>query len=112
MRIGYPCINRSIGCKADETLGLGSYPEECLLETGGNISACVVKILEFNFRQSILFFRVASDLVPFASHPISGFNWEEHIRKQFKQMEKSALKVAVATSHDGRFTKLLKRKIA
>ena len=77
MRIGYPCINRSIGCSANRTFRLASWSEERLLSTvKGNIT-CLRKILAWNVRHSILFFRITSDLVPFASHPVCTVRWQE-----------------------------------
>ena len=41
-------------------------------------------MLQFNLRHEILFFRVTSDLIPFASHPICKFKWQEHFREELK----------------------------
>ncbi|MDD1686081.1 UV DNA damage repair endonuclease UvsE [Methanoregula sp.] len=83
MRIGYPCINRSIGCSANRTFRLASYSEDRLLGTvAGNI-ACLRKILAWNQKNDILFFRITSDLVPFASHPVCTFPWQEQFREEF-----------------------------
>jgi UV DNA damage endonuclease len=77
MRIGYPCINRSIGCSANKTFRLASYSDELLRATvEGNI-ACLRKILTWNRGNDILFFRITSDLVPFASHPVCTAPWQE-----------------------------------
>jgi len=84
MRIGYPCINTTIGCKSSRTFRLKSYSEDRLIETVENNIVCLSEILEFNLRHSLLFFRITSDLVPFASHPICRFNWQKHFKKQFK----------------------------
>lgn len=84
MRIGYPCINWTIGCKGDRTFRLKSYSEKRLIKTVENNLRCLMEVLEFNVKQNILFFRVTSDLVPFASHPVCKFNWQEHFKKQFE----------------------------
>ena len=84
MRIGYPCINTTIGCKSNRTFRLKSYSEERLIETVENNLNCLLQILRFNLKHNILFFRITSDLVPFASHPICQFNWQEYFKKTFK----------------------------
>jgi UV DNA damage endonuclease len=86
MKIGYPCINRSIGCRSARTFRLGSYTDERLRSTiAGNLS-CLYKILEWNTRQSLLFFRISSDLVPFASHPVCTLPWQELFRNEFAEI--------------------------
>ncbi|MBS4015093.1 MAG: UV DNA damage repair endonuclease UvsE [Candidatus Latescibacteria bacterium] len=86
MRIGYPCINRSIGCTANTTFRLASYSEQNLIEKVTNNLNCLEKILEYNVKKDLLFFRISSDLVPFASHPICKFKWQKHFRDRFKEI--------------------------
>ncbi|MEI7855976.1 MAG: UV DNA damage repair endonuclease UvsE [Methanomicrobiales archaeon] len=86
MRIGYPCINRSIGCTASHTFRLASYTEERLKETVNGNLFCLQKILEYNSKQGMLFFRITSDLVPFASHAVCTFPWQEHFAGAFRQI--------------------------
>jgi len=86
MKIGYPCINRTIGCKGDRTFRLKSYSEERLVDTVENNLSCLLKMLEFNVRHNILFFRITSDLVPFASHPVCKFNWQSRFERRFREI--------------------------
>jgi UV DNA damage endonuclease len=83
MRIGYPCINRSIGCQGNRTFRLKSYSEERLVETARNNLGCLLQMLTFNAEHHILFFRITSDLIPFASHPVSHVNWQDLFRNEF-----------------------------
>ncbi|KUK81250.1 MAG: UV-damage endonuclease [Mesotoga prima] len=76
MKIGYTCINRTVKCCSARTFRLSSYSEERLLETTAANLMCLEKILEFNRAKSILFFRITSDLIPFASHPVCRVDWE------------------------------------
>ncbi|MEM4133732.1 MAG: UV DNA damage repair endonuclease UvsE [Candidatus Micrarchaeia archaeon] len=88
MKIGYPCINNSIGCTANSTFRLANYSEENMKEKISNNLSCLKKILEYNVKNGLLFFRISSDIVPFASHPICKFNWQKYFSKEFKEIGK------------------------
>ena len=48
--------------------------------------ACLQKTLEYNVTHGLLFFRIASGIIPFASHPINTFDWQEHLQAQFEEI--------------------------
>ena len=85
MRIGYPCINRSIGCTASRTFRLASYTEVRMRDTVNGNLACLEKILDYNAMHGMLFFRITSDLVPFASHPVCTFPWQDEFAETFEK---------------------------
>jgi UV DNA damage endonuclease len=86
MRIGYPCINRSIGCTASRTFRLASYTGERMRDTVQENLSCLFRILAYNVRHGMLFFRITSDLVPFASHPVCTFPWQEEFAAEFEKI--------------------------
>lgn len=86
MRIGYPCINWGMDCKGARTFRLKSYSEARLIETVENNLECLAKVLEYNVEHGFLFFRITSDLVPFASHPVCTFDWAGHFSAKFAKI--------------------------
>jgi UV DNA damage endonuclease len=88
MKIGYPCINYSIERIGGSTFRLKSYSVERLIETVSNNLQYLEKMLEFNEANGILFFRISSDLVPFASHPVCTYNWQAHFKSAFGSIGK------------------------
>lgn len=86
MKIGYPCINRTLDCKGNRTFRLKSYSEERFIKTVENNLNCLLEILKFNVKHNVLFFRITSDIVPFASHPICQFNWQSYFKRKFNKV--------------------------
>jgi UV DNA damage endonuclease len=43
-----------------------------------------MKILSYNAAHGILFFRITSDIIPFASHPVCTFPWQKHFADEFR----------------------------
>ena len=107
MKIGYPCINLTIGCKGNRTFRLKSYSEEKLALTIDNNLSCLLKILQFNVKRNILFFRITSDLIPFASHPVCQFDWQSNFKDHFSEIgayiEANKIRISM---HPGQYTVL------
>jgi UV DNA damage endonuclease len=57
-----------------------------MIETISNNLNCLSHILNFNIAHNILFFRISSDLIPFASHPVCRFDWQNYFLKEFKRI--------------------------
>lgn len=86
MKIGYPCINLSLPCRSSRTFRLASYSHEKMEQIIGNNLACLSEILMFNQKHNLLFFRISSDLIPFASHPICDFPWQKIYGEPFRKI--------------------------
>ena len=105
MKIGYPCINQTLPCSANKTFRLHNFSEERLCETLTNNLNCLRSILEYNVKHNLLFFRLTSDLVPFASHPVNTFPWQKHFQKQFRKIGSFIKRYAIRISiHPDQFT--------
>jgi UV DNA damage endonuclease len=104
MRIGYACINLSLSCRSSRTFRLKSYSSEMMERTVGNNLSCLREQLRFNLEHDIFYFRISSDLVPFASHPVCDFPWQRSFKGKFKAIggfiKKEAMRV---TMHPDQF---------
>lgn len=99
MKIGYPCINLSLSVRSSRTFRLGSYSEAKFKEIVENNLSALADILKYNVENNLLFFRISSDLVPFASHPVCQLNWQDFYKGEFlklgKFIKKSGLRVSM-----------------
>ncbi|WP_082773677.1 UV DNA damage repair endonuclease UvsE [Hymenobacter sp. PAMC 26628] len=86
MKIGYPCVNEAMDCSAANTFRLASYSEERLVAAVAANLACLRRLLEWNVAQGLLFFRMGSGIVPFGSHEINTFPWQQHFGAEFRAL--------------------------
>ncbi len=86
MKIGYACINLSLECRSSRTFRLKSYSAGNMENiVGGNLS-CLAEQLRFNLDHGINYFRISSDLVPFASHPVCDYPWQKKFKGEFVEI--------------------------
>jgi UV DNA damage endonuclease len=83
MKIGYPCLNWSVGCPVNSTFRLQNYTEQLFVEKAINNIMCLNTILKYNVEHNLLNFRISSDLIPFASHPVCKVEWESMLKEAF-----------------------------
>lgn len=83
MKIGYPCSNLSVGCSASRTFRLASFSPERLTETVNASLDCLEAILRWNADNGIAYFRISSDTIPFASHPVMTVDWRMEFGPRF-----------------------------
>ncbi len=86
MKIGYPCINLSLNCRSSNTMRLKSFSEKTFLEKAAKNLQCLKEILQFNLNNELLFFRISSDLIPFASHPVNQIKWQKIFRTELTEI--------------------------
>jgi UV DNA damage endonuclease len=58
-----------------------------------------MKTLSYNAENGMLFFRITSDLIPFASHPVCKFPWQKHFSDEFlavgEYIQKSGFRISM-----------------
>ncbi|MDD5614407.1 MAG: UV DNA damage repair endonuclease UvsE, partial [Candidatus Omnitrophica bacterium] len=68
--------------RGNKTFRLKSYSKKRFIETVENNIACLLEVLKFNAEHKIFFFRISSDIVPFASHPVCKFKWQSYFKSE------------------------------
>ena len=107
MKIGYPCINRSIGCSSNKKFRLANFTEEKFNETVRNNLSCLDKIVDYNVENNMLFLRISSETIPFASHEVCTLDWKKIFKNELKnigiKLKENKFRVSM---HPGQFTLL------
>lgn len=111
MKIGYACQNLELQANTNNTFRLASYSEPKIIETIEKNFEAFNKILKFNIKNKLLFFRIGSSFIPFASHPICKFDWEEYFHEDFVKLSNAIKKNKIRISmHPGQFVVLNSKK--
>ena len=107
MKIGYPCINRSIGCSSNKKFRLANFTKEKFNETVRNNLNCLDKIVDYNVENNMLFLRISSETIPFASHEVCTLDWKKIFKNELKnigiKLKDNKFRVSM---HPGQFTLL------
>ena len=107
MKVGYACQNRLLSANTNNTFRLTSYSESKVKSTIEKNFKELFEILEYNIQNKILFFRIGSSFIPFASHPICKFDWKKHFADDFAKAGKIIKKNKIRVSmHPGQFVVL------
>ena len=105
MKIGYVAQNLLLDCTPSSTFRLASYSAERLRTAVANNLACLKRILEYNAEHGLLYYRITSDLVPFASHPVCEFDWAGEFAAEFAALGAFARANGMRiTMHPGQYT--------
>lgn len=111
MKVGYACINMTLPSKFKtcrlktvESEGIQKVKELSLHNLHETL-----RIIQWNIEHGIYFYRMSSDLIPFCTHPVMTWEWDqdEDVRKitdQIKELQqKHDLRLSV---HPGQYTLL------
>lgn len=112
MKLGYPCINWSLPYRANRTFRLASYTPDLFREKVRQNLAGLQKILEWNVEKGFLYFRIGSEIIPFASHSICQVDWPQEFEAELHQLgefiKKNGIRIAM---HPDQFVLLNSPKI-
>lgn len=85
-RLGYPCVRTSNNAQSVRTCRLKNAEPNYLRELIDHNLRRLREILEYNREQSIDFFRIHSDTIPFASHPDVDFDWSSYAGEELESL--------------------------
>lgn len=81
-RIGYACINLTTGIPLNKTCRLANASDERLRNIITSNLSGLKKVLEWNKDNNIRLFRISSDTIPFASHPVNKVKWQLDFKRE------------------------------
>ncbi|MDX2150456.1 MAG: UV DNA damage repair endonuclease UvsE [Bryobacteraceae bacterium] len=86
VKLGYPCVNLTLENGGIKTFRLQSFSANRLTETVEANLRNLLDVLRFNVEHGLLFFRLSSQLIPFASHPIAHYPWQKWFEWRFEDI--------------------------
>lgn len=107
IRLGYACINTSLP-SPNRTCRLANATPERVVDLGRQNLLTLAEILRWNQAYGIAVFRLTSDLIPLASHPVvRGIAWEQELSAELTQVG-ALIRASGArvTMHPGQYTVL------
>ena len=107
MSIGYAClIVGGLGTKL-RTCREKNATYKVLSDLISSNLAALDTMLDYNIENEIKLFRISSDMIPFASHPVNTVKWWEEFSLELKELGKKALSNNIRLSmHPGQYTVL------
>ena len=103
MRVGYACVNTQLPSSARTTRLANATPERLREVTAENLDA-LEAILRWNAEHGIEVFRLTSNLVPFASHPVHTEPWWEEFAGRLAELGRLAARHRMRLStHPGQY---------
>jgi len=93
MRVGYPCANRTQKLHTNHKFVMKSFSIQKIKEKVGQNLKDFKKMLEYNLKNDLLFFRIGSECIPFASHQLMRdlekemkFRWQDQFSQQLLEI--------------------------
>ena len=102
LRVGYACVNTQLPSSGRTVRLANASPDRLRELTEQNLDA-LEAILRWNAAHGVEVFRVTSNLVPFASHPVNRIAWWDELAARFEEV--GALAGRLST-HPGQYTVL------
>jgi UV DNA damage endonuclease len=106
IRLGYACVNTRLPSAARTVRLANATPERLRELIGANLDA-LEAILRWNETHGIEVFRLTSDLIPLASHPVNELAWWDEFGQRFASLGALIRAAGMRVStHPGQYTVL------
>lgn len=81
--------------------------EDKLHEVIKNNFEALQSVLQYNVEQEIKMFRISSDFIPFATHPLNSIDWKNQYKKEFEKIHRYVINNDLRLSmHPGQYVVL------
>lgn len=105
MAIGYACMTVGVPDTGLSRCVLKNTEEAKLRAVILNNLKALERMLQYNISNGIRLFRISSDLIPFASHPVNRIPWWSDYKEEFLMLEKMIKTFGMRVSmHPGQYT--------
>jgi UV DNA damage endonuclease len=84
--LGYPCTNVTLGRTTGRTLRLANLQEPRVSEVVRENLATLLEMLHWNVERGIHFFRIASSVIPLASHEAFPLDWHAEFEPELSEI--------------------------
>ena len=88
MRIGYACLTEGVYNTDFKTCTLKTARKDKLLKIIEHNLNTLEKIIDYNIKMDINFFRLSSDIIPFGSSPVNSLDWDQIFKEKFLAISK------------------------
>ncbi|WHH57676.1 UV DNA damage repair endonuclease UvsE [Petroclostridium sp. X23] len=107
MAIGYACITIGVqNAKLSRCLIKNATDDNIRKIAALNLSA-LEAMVDYNIKKEIKLFRISSDIIPFASHPVNTLRWADEFKDVFTRIGQKILEASMRVSmHPGQYTVL------
>ncbi|KGN01151.1 UV damage repair endonuclease UvdE [Clostridium novyi A str. 4570] len=107
MKIGYACIPMILNYRTNRSFVLKNFSYERFYNCVKENLQDLYKILEQNVKNNIYFFRISSDIIPFASHDVNDIKWWEIFKDELCDIGNFIKENNIRVSmHPGQYTVL------
>src|SRR6188508_709005 len=110
LRLGYACVNTQLPSSARTVRLANATPERLRELAAANLDA-LEAILGWNEEHGIQVFRLTSNLIPLASHPVNTLAWWDEFADRFAELATVLRRLdARVSTHPGQYTVLSSSK--